>query len=253
MVPSWLLHLLFKALAESKWVSTWEYWDVKTTGVSTVFSFDHSIWCHSWYFFQLSCLCKFRWVNFFHLLLESNCQVCVHQAVTPLTVSKVSYCFPDRSNTCNFFLSDVKTNPPNWAVKLASRSSNSTLAPIWLPNVASVRASNHTTIFNSWCGCHFVVSLDGFEQSSDKIKANFLCQSLTWDVVNIFTNSFEFWERNSYGYLQQSSPQKQIKAGFVNSSKVPDIESFPTDRWQTAESELSIDPRRAATGWLKTL
>ncbi len=79
----------------------------------------------------------------------------------------------------------------------------------------------------------------------DKIKVNFLCQSLTWDV-HIFTSSFKFWE-GLHGYLQPDT--KATKVGGTKSilSKVPD-RVFPTDRWQP-KLNLSLINHESDTGW----
>ena len=112
-----------------------------------------------------------------------------------------------------------------------------------------------TTIFDSWCCCHFVSLLDSFKLSKvrlDEIKINLLCQSLTWNIVDIFTSSFKFWRKDLTAICSCDTKSNQ-GWWYCQFFKGTRHRVLPTDRWQP-KLNLSFNGSKKSCYWLtKTL
>ena len=167
---------------------------------------------------------------------------------------KVSCCLSNLGNTWNFFrrCEDESTQLScQGSLKIFKGYSGTNM----VTKCCKGKCFNDTTIFDSWCRCDFMVSLDGFKLSKvrlDKIEVNFLCQSLTRNVVNIFTSSFEFWRKNLTA-ICSCYPKSNQGWWYCQFFKGTRHRVFTTDRWQT-KLNLSFDWSKESWYWLtKTL
>ena len=100
-----------------------------------------------------------------------------------------------------------------------------------------------------------MISLDGFKLSKvrlDKIEVNFLCQSLTRNVVNIFTSSFEFWRKNLTAICSCDTKSNQ-GWWYCQFFKGTRHRVFPTDRWQPKLNLRFNGPKKSCYWLTKTL